>query len=487
MNDAKDLEQLLTQEVDRALHLDSLSFLSRLSGSDLLVAPSRGIRPLSVRSELAALLLERPEPIDIDLDRPGSKVEALPLDERQWLADGGFRLLVPLLATSGELIGLLALGEKRSELPYTGEDRMLLSTIASAASNPLEDRILGISEQFDETLSEKAAAECQECGALSPFDLGECPNCDGQTVESSVPLVLGGKFRMAERIGAGAMGVVYRAEDLNLGRQVAIKTLPQIAPSLVMRLRREARAMASVSHSNLATIFGAESWRGMPMLVFEFLSGGTLATHLEAGPMAVEKALDLGATLADVADHIHAAGILHRDIKPSNVGFTRDGTVKLLDFGLARAIEASKASTALDIPGPWMIEEARKSLLEEGVTGQTITGAIVGTVPYLSPEAVNGDVPDPSFDLWSICVVVYESMTGTNPFRGKTLAQTIFKICRAEIPDVHQTVPECSPEISKFFRDALSIDRRRRPPNGRTLARRLRELEETLTALPASA
>ena len=139
------------------------------------------------------------------------------------------------------------------------------------------------------------------------------------------------------------MGVVYRAVDLVLGREVAIKTLPRLGPDQAERLRKEARAMAAVTHPNLAVVHGIESWQGIPFLVEEYLGGGTLAHLISDSPPSLEEAIRLGVVLAGVLEQLHIAGIMHCDVKPGNIGFTQGGVVKLLDFGLARLLRDARA------------------------------------------------------------------------------------------------------------------------------------------------
>jgi hypothetical protein len=337
--DVVELEDVLVREIDRALHLESGALLVRAIDSEILASPSRRCRSLPASSELAELAAKSAGPLVVPLSAD-PVFEALPLEDREWLSDGGFRLLLPMADAARHLIGLLALGGKRSELPFTSEDRQLLSTVALAARGTLEERLRASLPGEATEASDRAAAECVSCGSLGPPDQRECPRCPGRMHPAKVPLTLRAKFRLEARIGRGGMGVVYRATDLHLGRLVAVKTLPWVAPYLSSRLRREARAMAAVSHPNLAMIYGIEFYRGIPMLVVEYLAGGTLADRLRRGPLPWHDAVALGATLADVVDRIHGAGILHRDIKPSNVGFTAEGVPKLLDFGLARAVEA---------------------------------------------------------------------------------------------------------------------------------------------------
>jgi serine/threonine-protein kinase len=364
-------------------------------------------------------------------------------------------------------------------VPFTREDRLLLSTLASSAARALEDKLRGgPGLPVDE---ERAATECVACGAIAPAAAGPCVQCGGRMETSKVPLTLRAKFRFEQRIGRGGMGVVYRATDVHLGRQVAIKTLPWVAPYLAGRLRREARAMAVVSHPNLAVIHGVEFFQGIPMLVVEYLAGGTLADRVRERPLPWRDAVVLGATLAEAVDRIHEAGILHRDIKPSNVGFTADGTPKLLDFGLARSTEAADGG-GIQLSAPWAIEAVPAGASGGSDSeGPTFSGAIAGTAAYLSPEAVKGQAPDPSFDLWSIAVVVYEAIAGTNPVLGGSREGTGQRVSFAQIPDIRERVPDCPAPVAEFFRVALHPSPKRRPATGRALAGQLRSLLEKWT------
>jgi hypothetical protein len=474
VSDAAQLEELLLREIDRAFHLEGGALLVHARDADLLTSPAGRCRPLAADSALARLLPGLGVTVPVQFPEPDPLVDALPVEDRQWLADGGVRLLLPLVRATGELAGILALGGKRSELPYTRDDRLLLATVAAAAGGALEDRIPSAFPPGPGNEAERVAMECQACGRLAAGGGHECSGCGGPMGPSQVPLTLRGKFRLEARIGRGGMGVVYRATDLHLGRLVAVKTLPWVAPYLAVRLRREARAMAAVSHPSLATIYGIEFFQGVPILVVEHLAGGTLADRLRDGPLPWHVVLALGATLADAVDRIHEAGILHRDIKPSNVGFTADGAPKLLDFGLARAMDAARglglAGTAAEED---MTSAESGSSDSDSLTG---AGAIAGTVAYLSPEAINGELPEPSFDVWSLCLVLYEAIAGTNPLQGAVRAETVSNILYQELPDLRRFAPGCPAPVAELFREALHGDPDRRPPTGRALARRLRAL-----------
>ena len=485
----EELAALLETEVDRALHLDTISVLILDSTSGDFVALGGGLRPLPANSALAALASACAEPADADLEEPGSRLARLPSEERHWLVDGAVCLLVPILGSGGAALGLIALGAKRSELPFTGEDRALLGTIAASGSLALETLIqarsasrLGPRMSPPEPGSdawgrgERLALECGACHRLFEPAAGPCSHCGGDLHPVPIPKVLLGKFRFERRVGAGGMGVVYRATDLVLGRPVAIKTLPRIAPELSLRLRREARAMAAVSHPNLAFIFGAESWRGTPMLIFEFLEGGTLGERLAEGRLSVEEALDLGIALANGVASLHRAGILHRDIKPSNIGFTADRIPKLMDFGLARIVsERGDGPAGQAASSPPSAQE-----LSGGVTlsavAMTHSGQIVGTLPYMSPEAMAGERTDPSFDLWSLAVVLYESIGGRNPFRRETRQQTVDCVLEAATPDLRRYRADCGEPVALFFARALARRPAQRPSSAQEFKIRLEEL-----------
>jgi hypothetical protein len=484
--DVTELEEVLVREIDRALHVESGALLVRAPDADVLASPSRRSRPLATMSTLAKALDELSGPLLVTAPAASPVVEGLPLEDRQWLSDGGFRLLLPMIGTQG-LLGLLALGGKRSELPYSREDRLLLATVALSARATLETQILSAPGGESAVDSDRPAAECATCGTLAPPGAGECPRCPGRMQTSKVPLTLRDKFRLEARVGRGGMGVVYRATDLHLGRLVAVKTLPWVAPYLATRLRREARAMAAVAHPNLAMIYGVEFFHGVPMLVVEYLAGGTLADRLRRGPLAWPDALALGVTLAEVVDRMHGAGILHRDIKPSNVGFTAEGVPKLLDFGLARAIEAVRE---LDRTEPPANALPAGSLDSGDATADDLTGAgaVAGTVAYLSPEAIKGDPPDPSFDLWGVSVVLFEAIAGVHPAKvGPPDMPRISALVAEAVPDIRTLAPDCPADVAAFFRELLHADPQRRPATGRALARRLRALLEAHLATAGAA
>jgi serine/threonine protein kinase len=282
--------------------------------------------------------------------------------------------------------------------------------------------------------------------------------CGGPLREGLAPHVLRGTFRFDRRIGAGGMGVVYHAVDLGLGREVALKTLPSTTPEHERRLRREAQAMASIVHPNLAVIYGIETWRGTPFLVEEYLAGGTLAHRLEAGPLSVAAALDLAITLCAVLADLHVSGIIHCDLKPSNIGFSQNGTAKLLDFGLAFLLrDASGLTRTTAIDGPAEPGDAESVIITHR--------GIVGTPPYMCPEAIRGLQPVPGFDLWSLAVVCFEAIAGRRPFLGGNSFEVFQAVASGQVPDLRALQPACPEPVARFFPRALASDPAARPPD----------------------
>jgi hypothetical protein len=494
---ANTLASLLETEIDKALHLERVAVMIVDQDGRRLVAPQGKIRPVDISSSLIALTSGSPDPLDVDLENPRSPLRRLPEAERQWLADGAFRLLVPMTVSGGSLLGVIGLGEKKSELPFSDEDRRLLSSIAVSGALTLENRLMRISsartappeaagikvpagQPFLQT-EEALASECESCHTLFPAGTPSCAACSSRVGPANVPYTLLGKFRFEKRVGKGGMGIVYRALDIDLNRTVAIKTLPQMTPEHCSRLRREARAMAAVVHPNLALIFGAETWKGIPMLVIEFMEGGTLADRLAVSKLPILESVDLGIVLADVLDRIHSVGILHRDIKPSNIGYTSSGSPKLLDFGLARIMRRAQGSADVAADGE---TDSRGGRIEDrsAQSSLTVTDAVVGTLPYLCPEALDNQAADDYFDLWSAAIVLFEAIAGRNPMRKKTPAATLDCIFRAEVPDIRDFVSDCPESLALFFRDALSLDRRRRPPTAKDLRIRLQRIRSSLIA-----
>jgi hypothetical protein len=486
---AVELTELIVDQLDRAFHLEFAAVLLLDESQSYFRHPSGEIRQLSRSSRLMQHIEQNSEAVSVDLENPRSPLNRLSLDDREWLGDAGARLILPLMGTDGAALGLIVLGPKKSELPYARDDRLLLHSIAASAALSIENRLMREPVSVSRFGSQggpsddEYAVECPRCDFLQASRTAKCTECGGHTTSAAVPPVLLGKFRVERKIGRGGMGIVYRAVDLVLGRTVAIKALPKVAPEYSLRLRREARTMASVSHPNMALIFGAESWRGIPMLVFEFLEGGTLEDRLKSGQLEIQEMVDLGIVLASVLERTHEAEILHCDIKPSNIGFTGQRIPKLLDFGLAHILNDVRMSRALSSDAA-VDSDATKTLMSTvPIHKATAFGPLAGTPAYLSPDALKGKPPSVAYDLWGLALVLYEAVTGYNPFKAPTIAETVRRVRISPIPNVRDLRPDCSDEVASFFAGELSRDARLRSTTALEFRRKL----ETLSLRRAAA
>jgi hypothetical protein len=459
----------LTEALDAGLHPECSVVLIYDAASATLVPVNGAVRPLSVESWLVEALERTREPVTLELEEPAGVGRLLPREDQEWVADTATAVMAPLFAAGGSLIGMLALGQKKSTLPYAPSDLRFVVALSAAAAPSLEARLLRgtatLSGEFavpSINWTDEPANECAACGRVLLSTESSC-SCGGLLIAAPIPRILQGKFSLERRIGAGGMGVVYRAVDLTLGRTVAVKTLPRIVPESARHLRLEARAMATVSHPNLAMIYGAETWRSVPILIVEFLEGGTLASRLQRGPLNAAEVIGLGRTLSGALAHLHAAGILHRDVKPSNVGFAKDGTPKLLDFGLARLIDDEAIVLESDAPPP-------VGSAGDRATRAALTSQIAGTPLYLSPEAVSGQSPDVSFDLWALAIVLLEASLGRHPWIDMPLGKLLERIRTQGAPDLYSTFPNGPNPLHDFLREALSQDPSRRPQSAADFA-----------------
>jgi serine/threonine-protein kinase len=277
-------------------------------------------------------------------------------------------------------------------------------------------------------------------------------------------------------LGKGGMGEVYRANDQKLGRDVAIKILPkdfaQDADRLA-RFQREAKLLASLNHPNIAAIHGLEYANDTHFLVLELVEGETLADHLSRGPMPVDESLKLATQIAEALQAAHEKGVIHRDLKPANIKLTHDGTVKVLDFGLAKAGD---------------IEPSDANALSNSPTLRTLAsspGIILGTAAYMSPEQAKGRPVDRRTDVWAFGCVLYEMIAGKRAFEGDDLSDTLASVLRAE-PD-WSALPTATPAtLRTLIQRCLAKDRAQRIADMSVVKFLLAEPAFTVSALPQS-
>jgi serine/threonine protein kinase/TolB-like protein/Tfp pilus assembly protein PilF len=274
-------------------------------------------------------------------------------------------------------------------------------------------------------------------------------------------------YRILEKVGAGGMGVVYKAQDLKLGRLVAIKILPQdlsLDSAAVQRFQFEARAASALNHPHICTIHEIDEHEGKHFIVMELLEGETLKARIAGQPLDNASIVAFAIQMADALAAAHAKNILHRDLKPTNIHLTTSGQIKLLDFGLAKLARPQPADDA--------------SALPTMTQSMTAPHTILGTLPYMSPEQVLGREVDPRSDLFSLGVVLYEMSTGRLPFESKTATELIVKIAQEEPPAIESLNPRISAGLAQIVRKCLEKDRERRYASSQELSAALGRLQE---------
>lgn len=260
-----------------------------------------------------------------------------------------------------------------------------------------------------------------------------------------------GPYEILSPLGAGGMGEVYRARDSRLDRDVAIKVLPEALArdkERILRFEREAKVLASLNHPNIAAIYGFEEFEGKRLLIMELAEGETLAERLDRGPIPSRDALEFANGIAIALEAAHEKGIIHRDLKPANVKVTPDGTVKVLDFGLAKAMTGDATGTDIANSPTITVEHTRP-------------GVVLGTAAYMSPEQARGRPLDKRTDIWSFGALLYECLTGRRPFLGETTSDLVAKILERE-PDWNALPAGTPPLVQLLLRRCLAKDRNKR-------------------------
>jgi TolB-like protein/tetratricopeptide (TPR) repeat protein/predicted Ser/Thr protein kinase len=290
------------------------------------------------------------------------------------------------------------------------------------------------------------------------------------------------QYRLIEKIGAGGMGVVYRAEDTKLRRQVAVKVLP---PELVgneerrLRFLREARTAAAVNHPNIATIYQIDEAGDVLFIAMELIEGKSLREVLSSGrPLPMAQTLRLAAEITEGLARAHKAGIIHRDLKPDNVVVTEEGHAKILDFGLAKLREEAEEDASEDP------ESSRMATISGEMTRE---GNIFGTAQYMSPEQARGQKVDERSDLFSLGTMLWEMATGQAPFGGATMTDTLSAVLRDDPPPPSQRNPEVPPELERIIANCLEKEARDRYQHADQIAVDLRKLRRTTESGVAAA
>src|SRR6516164_1261804 len=260
-----------------------------------------------------------------------------------------------------------------------------------------------------------------------------------------------GAYEILSLIGSGGMGEVYRARDSRLNRDVAIKVLPADVAAdhdRLARFEREAQVLASLNHPNIAQIHGVDDSSGTPALVMELVDGPTLADRIAKGPIPLDEALPIAKQIAEALEAAHEQGIIHRDLKPANIKLRDDDAVKVLDFGLAKAMEPASAISPALTASPTITTPAQ-------MTG---VGMILGTAAYMSPEQAKGRPADKRSDVWAFGCVLFEMLTGKRAFAGDDVADTLAAVLRGE-PYWSDLELRVGARITRVVRQCLTRDR----------------------------
>ena len=259
-----------------------------------------------------------------------------------------------------------------------------------------------------------------------------------------------GSYEVLGPLGAGGMGEVYRALDVRLGREVALKVLPAAVgqdPARRARFDREARLLAALNHPGIGAIYGVEETATGPLLVLELIPGLTLAERIARGPLPLDEALSIARQIADAVAYAHANSVVHRDLKPANVKCLPDGKVKVLDFGIAKALSPDSGAFGGD--------------MSTVTPADTAAGTIMGTPDYMSPEQARGQEIDRRTDVWSLGCILYEMLSGRRAFRGETVADTLAAVL-GRSPDWTLLPESTTPAVGILLKRCLQIDREQR-------------------------
>jgi len=445
---------LLARAAERALQTPAQAYRAV---DDVLMPIDGTAAPLPAQSVVRVVLEGSREPCVVSPQQRHSYFWLLSDRDRAWISEAGIVMLLPVVSgRAGGLVGMVTLRERRNALAFSSDDMRFLRAATGAAALAC-DLVHAAPQVAADDQFEEFGLECARCGRVEPRTATPAACACGirEWATAALPKQLLDRFAISRRLGAGGMGIVYSGTDLRLGREVAVKTLTRLSDEAAQRLMVEARAMADLAHPNIAVLYGAEIWRSTPLLIMEYMAAGTLATALQKTPMPSAAALRHIKELAAALVHVHRLNQYHGDIKPSNIGFTRDGVIKFLDFGLSRAIVTPLDYRRDDAP----------------LSGSPST--VAGTWAYMSPEVREGGAPGPALDVWALTVVLFECIAGKHPFAGPSRWEA-----SVDVPAALRLLPaDVSPLFADFFEHAFAPAVSRYPDSAATFLEEVGRLD----------
>jgi tRNA A-37 threonylcarbamoyl transferase component Bud32 len=440
---AESVEEVAPQVVGRiaeALHAQGCGLLVRKPGENayriVAAAPPGSLSTdLPATNKLIPLVRMLECPVPITQAGTGWLGQQLPQVDKEFLQKARIELLVPVALKEGSTEALLVLGGKLSEEPYSTEDTALLENVAGALALLL---MRGSAIQPGRSFE-----ECLACGRCYDTGTTRCGKEGTALTLVATPRMLAGRYRLDQRLGQGGMGKVYRATDMSLNREVAVKMIRDeffADRKAIEKFRQESQLTGSLAHPNVVTVydFGVEAGQRV-FLVMELLQGITLRQELQTKRrLDAARALELFEGICAGVGAAHARGLIHRDLKPENIFLSRKDVaevVKITDFGIAKTL-------------PRSVDETR----------DTITGVVVGTMKYMSPEQLRGRLASPRWDLWALAVIAYEALCGCAPFVGEDSVMLQAAIMGVNFPPVTELLPEAPLRWQEFFESAFAHD-----------------------------
>jgi len=468
VNKAADVEGVaatVTAKIEAALHPEYVTLFSRVAAEPayrpVASTPASAVPPrIQAEAKLIGMLRLLEKPLEIGSGESSWVRDQLPPGETQWLRTARMDLIIPVALSPGQRELLLVLGRKRSEEPYSGEDKEFLLSLASSLRLLMQRPAVTVAAEY-------SFHECPGCGWCSGPESSLCEQDGTPLTVVAAPRLLDGRYRLDRRIGKGGMGAVYAARDTALERDVAAKLIVEEligSTSAAQRFRREAQAAAAFSHANVVTVFDYGVAGARAFLIMELLRGCSLRKEIQrAGRLSPEWVLEVFRGICAAVEAGHRRGLIHRDLKPENIFLARteDGEVaKILDFGLVKTVTE-----------------------DTQVTRDTTAGVVVGTVPYMGPEQMRGCAPTPAFDLWALAVVLYESLTGRLPFPVEGSPQWREAVLAGRFTPVVVHLPWAPESWNEFFTRSLAPEPERRPQSATAI---FTELERALTTRKAA-